>query len=200
MIGYVKGTVSHLFPEYCFVDVQGIGYRLFIAESTRKKLALGATASLFTYLHVREDALLLYGFYSQAEYDLFLHLLSVAGIGPKVAVGILSAADPQEFKTAIWQKNIAFLTKLPGIGRKTAERVILELKDKLGASDDSPIPANQDTGGFTASDTMTEVTLALAALGYTQSECMPILKRLGSNDQSVEELIRMALKEIGGRR
>ncbi|MDU2066354.1 MAG: Holliday junction branch migration protein RuvA, partial [Sporomusaceae bacterium] len=133
MIGYLKGQISHLFTDYCFIDVQGVGYRVFIPLSTRQKLSVGLTATLFTSLQVREDAMLLYGFFTQAEYDLFIHLTSVSGIGPKVALSVLSVMKPEEVQAAISQKNVALLTKIPGIGKKTAERLILELKDKLGA-------------------------------------------------------------------
>lgn len=190
MIGYIRGNVSHLAADLCFIDVQGIGYRIFIAQSTRQKLALGAVVSLFTYMHVREDALMLYGFYTQDEYDLFLQLTSISGIGPKVAMGILSSIDPQQFRLAISQKNIGILTKLPGIGKKTAERVILELKDKIGV-----ITEDQNANPMTdipvpAGDAMNEALQALLALGYNQNEITPILKKIAQHEHSVEELIR----------
>jgi Holliday junction DNA helicase RuvA len=199
MIGYVHGTVSHLAVDHCFIDVQGIGYRIFIAQSTRQKISIGAVVSLFTYMYVREDALLLYGFYTQDEYNLFLQLMSITGIGPKVAMGILSAIDPQQFRIAISQKNMPILTKLPGIGKKTAERMILELKDKIGliSADDSS--ENQSSGEMaTSSDATDEVLQALLALGYNQNEILPILKKIGNNGYSVEELLKLALREFMG--
>lgn len=199
MIGYVRGTVSHLAVDHCFVDVQGIGYRIFIAQSTRQKISIGALASLFTYMYVREDALLLYGFYTQDEYDLFLQLMSISGIGPKVAMGILSSIDPQQFRLAISQKNIGVLTKLPGIGKKTAERVILELKDKIGLITEEDVIENQISGASSpASNAIEEALQALLALGYNQNEILPILKKIGTNEYSVEELIKLALREFMG--
>ena len=124
MIGYVRGQVSHLFVDYCFIDVQGVGYRLHISAATRQKLSVGTAVTLFTYLNVREDALLLYGFYTQPEYDLFNKLISVSGIGPKVAMGMLSAITVDNLCRAIQQKQLGILTKLPGIGKKSAERLI----------------------------------------------------------------------------
>jgi Holliday junction DNA helicase RuvA len=199
MIGYVRGTVAHLFTDYCFIDVQGVGYRVFIAGSTRQKLVLGTVASLFTYLQVREDALLLYGFYTQDEYELFLQLISVTGIGPKVALGVLSAISPNDFRRAVSQKNMIILTKLPGIGKKTAERLILELKDKMGILTES-----EGTDDFvsdetsTASEVAAEGLQALLSLGYSQSEIVPVLQKIG-NTQTVEELIKLALKEFSRR-
>ena len=197
MIGYVRGIVSHLLVDHCFIDVQGIGYRVFIASSTRQKLSVGVVSSLFTYMHVREDAILLYGFSTQDEYDLFLNLMSINGIGPKVAMGILSAIDPNQFRVAISQKNITILTKLPGIGKKTAERMILELIDIIGViTDEESNENNIPVGNNVTGDIVDEALQALLALGYTQSEIMPIVKKLGNSSKSVEELIKLALREF----
>ena len=200
MIGYVRGQVSHLFAEYCFVDVQGIGYRLCISNATRQKLTVGQVATLFTYLNVREDAHLLYGFFTSEEYDLFLQLTSVTGIGPKVAIGILSAISPEGFRMAVSQKNLATLTKLPGIGKKTAERLILELKDKIGqiAASDNYDGAEVVTSG--ANDVSGQALQALMALGYSQGEVLPALRKTASNAKSVEEAIKLVLREMGNGR
>jgi Holliday junction DNA helicase RuvA len=206
MIGYVKGTVTHLFTDYCFVDVQGIGYRVFIPNSTRQKLAIGQPATLFTYLNVREDALTLHGFYTQEEYDLFLSLISVSGIGPKVAAGILSTITPQNFCSAISANNAAILTKLPGIGKKTAERIILELKDKVGNADfDADAPGQSAIANNLPGDILQEAIQALLALGYNHAEITPVIKKIYQNEGaahselSLEKLIRLTLKEFGRR-
>lgn len=207
MIGYVKGIVTHLFTDYCFVDVQGIGYRVFVPNSTRQKLATGQPATLFTYLNVREDALTLHGFYTQEEYELFLSLISVSGIGPKVAAGVLSAITPQNFRSAISTNSTAMLTKLPGIGKKTAERIILELKDKIGVTagydtSSSELPKdNAVLGG----DILQEAMQALSALGYNHAEITPVIKKVYERERqsdieiSLEQLIRLTLKEFGRR-
>lgn len=207
MIGYVKGIVTHLFADYCFVDVQGIGYRLFIPHSTRQKLVTGQPATLFTYLNVREDALTLHGFYTQEEYELFLHLISVSGIGPKVAAGVLSAITPPNFRAAISGNNTVLLTKLPGIGKKTAERMILELKDKIGIDAEftagSPGQPTPEPG--LQGDILQETVQALAALGYNQAETIPVIKRVYEREKStqaelsLEHLLRLTLKEFGRR-
>ncbi len=207
MIGYVKGVVTHLFADYCFVDVQGIGYRLFIPNSTRQKLVTGQPATLFTYLNVREDALTLHGFYTQVEYELFLHLISVSGIGPKVAAGILSAITPDNFRAAVSTNNAAILTKLPGIGKKTAERIILELKDKIGIGAEYTAGASgqQTPDPGLQGDIMQETVQALAALGYNQAETIPVIKKVYEREiniqaeLSLEHLLRLTLKEFGRR-
>lgn len=194
MIGYVRGIASHIFPDHCFIDVQGVGYRVYIAGTTRQKLMVGKEATLFTHTHVREDAMLLYGFYTQDEYELFLTLLAINGIGPKVAMGILSAVDPNQFRVAIRSKNMSVLTKLPGIGKKTAERMILELKDKIG--DVTAEEFGETDIALSTGDIIDEAILALVALGYNQNEIMPVVKRIGKKTQSVEELIKLALREF----
>ena len=148
MIGYVKGIVTHIFRDSCFVDVHGVGYRVSIPASTMDKLVLNREITLFTYMSVREDAIVLYGFATQDEYDLFMLLISVNGVGPKVALGILSAASPDGFRLAVHQKNMKVLTKMPGIGKKTAERIVLELHDKIGpVGDDAAAPAIEAKAG-----------------------------------------------------
>jgi len=193
MIGYVRGTVSHILIDYCLLDVQGIGYRVYITATTRQKLIVGKVSSLFTHMNVREDAILLYGFYTHDEYDLFLTLTSINGIGPKVAMGILSAIDPNQFRIAISTKNIVTLTKLPGIGKKTAERMLLELKDKIGVIDEG---ITQDHVTTVYGDIVDEAIQALLALGYNQNEIMPIIKKIDKNAQSVESVIKLALREF----
>ena len=197
MIGYLKGDISHVFAEYCFINVNGVGYRVFVPESTRRKLHASQQALLYTYLNVREDAMLLFGFISQEEYELFMKLIAVTGIGPKAALLILSAVSAEEFCIAIGQRNLALLTKIPGIGKKTAERLVLELKDKLGSmgasasgdsteNDISSVPADKER----------EVMTALTALGYSQSEVLPVLRRIGRENMTLEETIKAALREF----
>lgn len=200
MIGYLKGTVNHLFIDHCFIDVHGVGYRVFISTSTRNQLVINNDSTLFTYLNVREDAMQLYGFYTQMEYDLFIKLISVSGIGPKVALGILSAITVEKLCQAIGQKQVTILTKLPGIGKKTAERLILELADKVGTiAKESDELENIDSLAMEVNqDVIAETMQALMSLGYTQAEFMPILKNLKSID-SVESAIKFVLKEFAKR-
>ncbi len=201
MIGYVRGKVSHLFIDSCFVDVQGVGYRVFISTATRNHIILDKEITLFTYMNVREDALQLYGFYTQNEYDIFINLISVSGIGPRVALGILSAITVDKLCQALIQKQIPLLTKLPGIGKKTAERLILELADKVGVLTNETADEHVVNGFATDEnnhDIISETTQALLALGYTQAEFMPILQNLQAVE-SVESAIKLVLKEFARR-
>lgn len=201
MIGFLRGRVAQLQPESCFLDVQGVGYRLAVSEQTRRTLSMGEDAMLFTHLQVREDALSLFGFSQEEEYELFLHLIGVSGIGPKSALAILSAIQPQELRRAVCQKQTALLVKLPGIGKKTAERLVLELKDKLGG-----IPDLDETGAQAvlvqpdAASSLDEALLALESLGYGRSEAMASLRKFASESLAVEELIRKSLGDLSGGR
>ena len=195
MIGYIKGTVTNIAIDWCFVETNGIGYRIFISNNTRNKLIKEAEVKLITYLNVREDAMQLYGFCKESEYDLFLKLIAVSGIGPRVAMGILSAISPEDLCSAIRFKKTTALTKLPGIGKKTAERIILELADEVGSAEDEFIDEINIT--TENNDVMGEAIEALVALGYGQNEIMPILRKIKSFDK-VEIVIKQVLKEMAG--
>lgn len=133
MIGSIKGSVGYLGPDFCLIETAGgVGYRVFMPAAHLAQLALGAQVKVHTHTAVREDAILLYGFLSQEYYALFELLLGVSGVGPKMALGILSAIKPDAFYLALQSRDVKTLTKLPGIGKKTAERMLLELKDKVG--------------------------------------------------------------------
>lgn len=200
MIGYLKGKISHIFNDSCFIDVNGVGYRVFISELTRLEIREEQNATIFTYLNVREDAMQLYGFFTEAEYDLFVLLISVSGIGPKVALGILSGMEPSAIKTAIASENIPLLVKLPGIGKKTAERLVLELKDKINT-----IPLDNINGSnkliaevfAPATGILDEVIQALKGLGYNEAEVRPIAEVLAENFTDVSALLKATLTELG---
>lgn len=198
MIAYLTGEISHLFADFCFINVGGIGYRVFVPLSTRQQLSVGLNVTLFTSLQVREDAMLLYGFSTQGEYELFIHLTSISGVGPKVALSVLSVMRPDVFCLAISQNDIMALTKIPGIGKKTAERIILELKDKIGAGD-SLLSVSQADLKIVGNDQLSEAVAALTALGYSRSESMSVLKDIDTNSLTVEQLLKMALKEFARR-
>lgn len=195
MIGFLRGKVAGLKTDYCLLDVGGVGYRVFIPNNTRCKLTLNETAMLYTYMNVYQDGITLYGFYTEEEYDVFQLLIGVSGIGPKVALGILSAITVDALCKAIQNKQATLLTKLPGIGKKSAERLILELKDKmaLAASDDEGLSLSME--GEVADDILSEATAALAALGYSQAEITPVLKK-AAKGKSTEEIVKLALKEL----
>ena len=195
MIGYIRGVITGVYGEFCFIETGGIGYKVYISASDRESLHTGKEARLITYLAVREDALTLYGFLSQEAYDLFLMLLSISKIGPKLAMGILSSVRPSDFAGAVRNKNVTVLTRIPGIGKKTAERLVLELKDKMGSfggEEDGPAPS--EALSESAAD---EAAAALCSLGYTEEEVRPVVAALASSIGETGRLIRAALRELG---
>lgn len=201
MIGYIKGTVTSFFKDYCFLEANGIGYRIFISNIDRGQIHRDEEVCLFTHMAVREDAILLYGFLKQEEYDLFLVLISVSKVGPKVAMGILSSMTTEKFILAIRNKDVASLTKLPGIGKKTAERLIVELKDKI--EEFEYIDTNLGEPGYSAESAdngiIGEATKFLQTLGYDSSEILPVLKDIAGSYHDVASLVSGALRKFGER-
>lgn len=199
MIGFLRGIVNQIFQGSCFIDVHGVGYRVYISGTTRDALTEGQEALLYTYMSVREDAIQLYGFGTQDEYDLFILLISVSGIGPKVGLGILSGLSVDGIKVAIMNGELSTLTKLPGIGKKSAERLVLELKDKIGKFTTAPSAQTVANTAVSVSQTgvQGEVAEALMALGYRESEFIDILTRLDNGERDVATLLRDVLSELG---
>ena len=202
MIGYLKGVISHIFVNSCFIDVHGVGYRTYAPASTLDTLCVGQEAMLYTYMSVREDAIVLYGFATQDEYDLFMLLIGVNGVGPKVALGILSAGTADSFRLAVHQKDIKSLTKMPGIGKKTAERIVLELQDKIGpvASEDAGAADLGNSAAPGLSDILAETLAALTSLGYSEQEVLPVAESHLAGCTSVEQLLKETLKALGSGR
>ena len=196
MIGFLKGKATHITSDYCLLDVHDVGYRVFISNQTRVHISLNAEVMLYIHTNVREDAILLYGFFSREEYDLFLHLIGISGIGPKVAQGILSSATANDFYRMVQQKDVKGITKLPGIGKKTAERILLELKDKLSDVSVADLPeGDNNVGTKTENSMIAEATEALLTLGFQDSEIQRVFRQRHSC-QNTEELIRYALAEL----
>ena len=195
MIGFLRGTVASLKADTCLLDVHGVGYRVSISDATRRELAQGKEAQLFTYLSVREDALQLYGFRTEQEYDMFLVLIGISGIGPKVALGILSSITVSRLATAITNEQTSVLTKLPGIGKKSAERLILELKDKLAfaSAKDAELTLTSDVP--VGNTILEEASAALTALGFAQNEILVALRGV-ENCTTSEQAIKQALKKL----
>ena len=196
MIGYLHGRVIALYTDHCLLDLHGVAYRVFVANSTRTKLRQREEASLFVYTSVREDAIVLYGFATEEEYDLFLQLIGVSGIGPKVALGILSAITVEGLCRAIQNKQASVLTKLPGIGKKSAERLILELKDKVafrGSGEEELLTI--ENGEEVGDDAASEGMAALQSLGYTPSEIAPVIRKTAKY-KTTEAIIKASLKEL----
>ncbi len=194
MIGFLKGRLAIKQPPTLMVDVNGVGYELEAPMSTFYGLpAAGETVALYTHLVVREDAHILFGFGTESERRLFRGLLKVSGVGPKIALGILSGASVEDFLRIIEAEDVAMLTRIPGIGRKTAERVIIEMRDsvhKLAA----PAPKEGSALGIAAASPQSEAFAALVALGYKPPEVTRLLKAADEPGLSTTEIIRRALK------
>ncbi len=196
MIGSLKGKVDYLATDYCIVETAGgVGYRVFMPSAHLAQLVQGNDVKVRVHTAVREDAIMLYGFLSQEYYDLFELLLTISGVGPKMALGILSAVKPEAFYLAVQSRDIKVLTKLPGIGKKTAERMLLELKDKVGAytgEASNDFVSAAEAGG---SGAVGEAIEGLASMGYSNSEIMPILKQIPDVDKlDVAEIMKQALR------
>ncbi|HLZ97719.1 MAG TPA: Holliday junction branch migration protein RuvA [Steroidobacteraceae bacterium] len=196
MIGFLKGRLAVKQPPMLLVDVGGVGYELEAPMSTFYGLpATGESVSLFTHLVVREDAHILYGFGSEGERRLFRGLLKVSGVGPKIALGILSGASVEDFLRIVEAEDVAMLTRIPGIGRKTAERVIIEMRDsvqKLKLT--APGGAHAAAALGAAPSAQSEAFSALIALGYKPPEVTRLLKSADEPGLSTTEMIRRALK------
>jgi Holliday junction DNA helicase RuvA len=188
MISRLRGTLVGRTPDGFVLDVNGVGYQLSATPGAVRAAEAGGEVVVETYLHVREDALQLYGFGGADERQLFLHLLTVAGIGPKVALAIVSGSPAPELRRAIVLQDSARFQAIPGVGKKTAERIVLELKEKLGADDPVPIsPAAGTAGHVTARD-------ALVELGYSVVEAEQALASIDP-ELPTEERVRLALRQ-----
>jgi Holliday junction DNA helicase RuvA len=191
MIGSVRGRIASKTPPQLMVDVGGLGYELEAPMSTFFHLpAVGEEVSLLTHLVVREDAHILYAFATEAERRLFRNLIKVSGVGPKIALALLSGISVEAFSRCVLNEDITALTKVPGIGRKTAERLIIEMRDRLK---DPETPAGVLPVATSASPE-TEAYGALIALGYRPAEATRLLKAVGPGTHSTEDLIRRALQ------
>ena len=198
MFYYVNGTVTELEAGLAVIDCGGVGYACATTNYTLSQLKKGERAKLYTYLNVREDAMELFGFASQSELRSFKMLIGVSGVGPKAALSILSSTTPQQLAMAVVMGDEKALTAAPGIGKKIAQRIILELKDKLAKEQSSFGP---DTGGSVPvmvlpNDKAKEAGAALAVLGYSGSEVAAALKGIDMDALPLEEIIRQALKRM----
>jgi Holliday junction DNA helicase RuvA len=203
MITFLNGKLVAALPTQAIVDVNGVGYEVFIPLSSYDKLpAPGQPVQILTHLHVREDVLLLYGFMTAAERDLFRLLVNhVSGIGPKLGLAVLSGMSVTNFKTAVVNSDVVSLAKISGLGKKTAERIVLELKDKVG------IAATWEAASATHAPTpeqahANEAVLALIALGYKQVEAHRSVRELQEKGEgkSAEDLVKLVLKRMAAGR
>lgn len=196
MIAYIKGTLDTKTNTFVIIDVQGIGYRVFMPPKSIDKVGeIGDTVKIYTYYYVREDNISLYGFSSNEELRMFELLISVSGVGAKSAITMLSEITPSSFALAVISDDISKLVKIPGVGKKTAARIILELKDKLKT--ESAIEENEGANIELEKDNNTnEAIAALKVLGYTRREIENVLENLDTKDLELEEIIKQALKYL----
>ncbi|MDD3393329.1 MAG: Holliday junction branch migration protein RuvA [Clostridia bacterium] len=197
MISYIKGTLVHRGENHIILETGGIGYQIFVSAGLLSKMpALGTELKIFTYMSVKEDGITLFGFSSKEEQEIFLKLLTVGGVGPKGALGFLSQLTPQEIIIAILSADEKTLSKAPGVGRKTAQRVILELKDKCSAEDAIAIFPNVEAAASSFGGEKLEAIEAMAALGYSRSEAAKAVGQAAAEGMTTEEILKAALKKM----
>jgi len=201
MITFLDGTLAESLPNRLVIDVNGVGYEVLVPLSSSTHLPdIGGRLRILTHLHVREDAQILYGFQTAEERDLFRLLINrVSGVGPALAMAILSGMSVPDFKTAVVQKDIPRLSSIKGLGKKTAERVVLELKDKLGVAE--VWEASQAAGVSLQHTNRNDAILALISLGYKQVEAQKALQKLVDvgeldDDSGVDDYVRAALRKL----
>jgi len=196
MIALLSGQIAHKSPDHVILDVHGVGYRVMIPFSTYYELPEEGAATLHIHTSVREDAILLYGFRTRTEKSFFQLLISVSGIGPKLARDILSNIQPPQLAAALIQGDLHKLSAIPGIGKKTAERLVLELKDKAGKLDTGNLSAAEAVGrSLPESSVLDDVSSALLNLGYKDVQVRKVLAELDcAGGASVEEVLKQALK------
>ena len=200
MYAYIKGILAEVNTDSIVIENQGIGYQVYVSLQALEELpAIGMEVKVYTYLYVREDAMVLFGFPDREDLKMFQMLLTVSGVGPKGALGILSALSGDDLRFAILSGDSKAIAKAPGIGAKTAQRVILELKDKVSLEDAFETKTAHITGGnVTVNGTVkNEAIQALVALGYSSSEAMKTVSQVEiSQEHKVEDVLKLALKHM----
>ena len=198
MFYFLNGTVAHVAPYLAVIDCGGVGYACRTTNNTLKKKKKGEAAKLYTHLNVREDAMELYGFFTENELNCFRLLIGVSGVGPKAALSILSSSTPETLAMSIITGDEKALTVAPGIGKKIAQRVILELKDKLAKGQITPGGESYGGTGVTVipENKSSEAAAALAVLGYSQAEISMALRGIDLDALSLEDIIKQALKKM----
>lgn len=197
MFYHINGKVAELEPNLAVIDCGGVGFALSVTANTLSRLKIGESAKLYTYENVREDAFDLFGFFDKREKRCFEMLLDVSGVGPKAALSILSSATPETLAMAVISGDERALTAAPGIGKKIAQRILLELKDKMAKETGAlalGLPAV--SGGVPGTSKLSDAASALVVLGYTNSEISAVLKDIDVESTPLEDIIRQALKKM----
>ena len=200
MIAYLQGRVLTITSETAIVEVGGVGYELYCSGGAFRKITVGETVELYTYLQVKEDGITLFGFASPKEKELFLKVISVSGVGPKMGIAILTGLSADEFTQAIATADVKRLSAVKGLGKKTAEKIVLELHGKISAAEvmsasADPVSAAVESGAQKLSEQDEEAISALMGLGFTRSESANAVKRAKEQGaKTTEEIIRKALQ------
>ena len=196
MIGFVEGIIEYIDVDKIVVNNNGVGYNIFMPASQIDTLNVDETVRVFTYLNVREDAMQLFGFLTRDDLEVFKLLITVNGIGPKGGLAVLSTITTDDLRVAVISEDAKAISKAPGIGAKTAQKVIIELKDKLNLED---VLETKSDANFQVNDnnSMSEAVMALVALGYSQADAYRAVKSIDNIEElDVENVIKMALKKI----
>ena len=196
MFAYIKGELETKQNNYVIIDVQGIGYKIFMPSNSIEKLGeTGKTVKVYTHYYVREDNISLYGFSSNEELRMFELLISVSGVGAKSAIAMLSEISPSSFALSVITDDVTSLTKISGVGKKTAARIILELKDKLKT--EQALDAKEEIKTKVENNkTVEEATSALQVLGYTKREIEKVFEKMDIKNLELEEIIKLGLKYL----
>ena len=198
MIGYIKGKIEVKTKDYVISDVNGVGYKIFMSDKSINSIEKGNEVKIYTFMKVREDDISLYGFLNNEELITFEQLISVGGIGAKSAITVLSNISPSKFALSVITNDVNTLKKLPGIGAKTAQRIILELKDKMKTNDavDSKSVENL-SNNIEINNNIQDAIEALCVLGYMRKDVENVLSKINTDNLSVEEIIKQGLKFLG---
>ena len=200
MFSYIKGSLEEINVDFVVVENNGIGYKIFVPASVINSFpARGSEIKLFTYLHVKDDGLSLYGFLDKDSLELFRQLLGVSGVGPKGALGILSVLSPNDLRTAVLSQDAKAISKSPGIGTKTAQKIIIDLKDKVSIDDIVPVDDMPVAdGALNVSGAKNDAIEALTAVGYSVKEAKSAVMKVEDDENyTVEDYLKMALKYMG---
>ena len=200
MISFVRGKLACITENSVELDVGGVGFEIFVPLSVIPELPLkGTEVELYTYLSVREDEMSLFGLPSRDALSVFKSLITVSGVGPKGALGILSVISPDDLRFAVLSSDIARISKAPGIGKKTAEKIVVELRDKFGKDDGARLVSTEIAGGaaLPASDPRQDTVLALIELGFNSSDAYKAVRELDPKETDTGVLLKQALKLLG---
>lgn len=193
MYAFFRGKVDSIFKDKIILDVNNIGYEIYMPESSIYTIGIGDEIKIYTYLHVREDEMKLFGFSSSSELEIFKKLITVSGVGPKAAINIISKVDIESLCVAIATEDVASLKSVPGIGPKMAQKIIFELKDKVLKDRVDTIKEKEISANI---ENINEATTALEVLGYSHKQLKDVMARLDLKNDSVENIIRKVLKEM----